>query len=102
MDKDGLLIDVDVQSVDSSPACTREDKQKDVDHFFHSAVVKIVKGKAKKYAHESFHRHLLSCLYTDTLYRGSISIIDQITTLHRHLEFKHKVSFIYEHICNLL
>lgn len=49
MDEDGLLIDVDVQSVDSSPACTREDKQTDVDHFFHSAIVKIVKGKAKKY-----------------------------------------------------
>jgi len=49
VDEDGLLIDVDVQSVDSSPACTREDKQTDVDHFFHSAIVKIVKGKAKKY-----------------------------------------------------
>lgn len=49
VDEDGLLIDVDVQSVDSSPACTREDKRKDVDHFFHGAIVKIVKGKAKKY-----------------------------------------------------
>jgi hypothetical protein len=45
---DGLLVDVDVQSVDDSPS-TREDKRQDIDHFFHAAVVKEVGGKSRKY-----------------------------------------------------
>ena len=48
VDKDGLLVDVDVQPVDDIPA-TREDRRQDVDHFFRAAVIKDVKGKSKKY-----------------------------------------------------
>lgn len=50
VDEDGLLIDIDVQSInaDDTPI-SREDKRQDVDQFFNPAVVKIVSGKAKKY-----------------------------------------------------
>ena len=47
-DTDGLLVDVDVQSINEGPS-TREDKRQDVDHFFYAAVVKDVNGKPKKY-----------------------------------------------------
>jgi hypothetical protein len=47
-DVEGLLVDVDVQSINESPS-TREDKRQDVDHFFHTAVIKVVNGKSKKY-----------------------------------------------------
>lgn len=49
VDEDGLLMDVDVQPVHEDDAPTREDKRRDVDFFFNSAVVKIVNGHAKKY-----------------------------------------------------
>ena len=50
IDEDGLLIDVDVQSIDADDTpISREDKRQDVDQFFNPAVVKIVSGKAKKY-----------------------------------------------------
>ena len=48
VDADGLLMDVDVQSIDDSPLA-REDRRKDVDHFFPTAIVKVVNGKSKKY-----------------------------------------------------
>ena len=48
VDADGLLLDVDVQSVDDSPP-TREDKRQDVDQFFYTAITKDVKGKSKRY-----------------------------------------------------
>jgi hypothetical protein len=48
VDADGLLMDVDVQSINNNPP-TREDKQQDVDQFFCTAVVKDVNGKLKKY-----------------------------------------------------
>ena len=41
-------MDVDVQLVDDSPP-TREDKRQDVDNFFHTAIVRDVNGKSKKY-----------------------------------------------------
>jgi hypothetical protein len=41
-------MDVDVQLIENNPS-TREDKQQDVDHFFHTAVVKDVNGRSKKY-----------------------------------------------------
>ena len=47
-DADGLLMDVDVQSVDNNPS-TWEDKRQDVDYFFHATVVKVVNEKSKKY-----------------------------------------------------
>ena len=48
IDADGLLMDVDVQSVDDNSS-TREDKRQDVDHFFRAAVIKEVNGKSKRY-----------------------------------------------------
>jgi hypothetical protein len=48
VDADGLLMDVDVQSINDNPP-TREDKRQDVDQFFRTAVVKDVNGKSKKY-----------------------------------------------------
>ena len=47
-DVDGLLVDVDVQSINDNPS-TCEDKRQDVDHFFDTTVVKDVNGKSKKY-----------------------------------------------------
>jgi len=47
-DEDGLLMDVDIQSIEDNPV-THEDKRQDVDHFFHNAVVKDVNRKSKKY-----------------------------------------------------
>ena len=38
-DANGLLVDVDVQSVNDTPS-SREDKRQDVDHFFCTAVIK--------------------------------------------------------------
>ena len=49
LDADGLLADLDVQSVNDNPP-TREDKRQDVDQFFYTAVIKDVKGKSKKYS----------------------------------------------------
>ena len=50
VDADRFLVDVNVQEVDGTPTLsTREDKRQDVDHFFHTAVVKEVNGKLKKY-----------------------------------------------------
>jgi hypothetical protein len=44
VDEDGLLIDVDVQSVDSKKQTTREDKCQDIDHFFLDAVFEDMDG----------------------------------------------------------
>jgi hypothetical protein len=48
IDANGLLMDVDVQSMDNIPP-TREDKWQDIDHFFCTPIVKDVNGKSKKY-----------------------------------------------------
>ena len=48
IDADGLLMDVDVQSINDSPP-TREDKWQDIDNFFGTAIVKDVNGKSKEY-----------------------------------------------------
>jgi hypothetical protein len=48
IDADGLLLDVDVQSVTDNPS-TREDKRQDTDHFFRAAFIKVVNGKEKRY-----------------------------------------------------
>ena len=49
VDEDGLLIDVDVQSVNSKKQTTREDKRQDVDHFFLDAAFEDMDGKSRKY-----------------------------------------------------
>jgi hypothetical protein len=48
-DADGLLVDVDVQSINDGVPSMREDKRQDVDRFFHVAIVQMIKGKSKKY-----------------------------------------------------
>jgi len=45
---DGLLMDIDVQLVNNSSSA-HEDKHQDINHFFHTAIVKEVNGKSKKY-----------------------------------------------------
>jgi hypothetical protein len=45
-DEDGLLRDVEVQSLDKAPS--HEEKRRDVDQFFHSAILMEHKGKMKK------------------------------------------------------
>ena len=45
---DGLLVDIDVQEVNDTPSMC-EDKRQDVDHFFHTAIVKEVSSKSKNY-----------------------------------------------------
>jgi hypothetical protein len=45
-DDEGFLVDIDVQqAVVDAP--TREEKRRDIDHFFHLPVSKIINGKAK-------------------------------------------------------
>ncbi|KAG6804686.1 hypothetical protein H0H92_003285, partial [Tricholoma furcatifolium] len=44
---DGLLADLEVQEIAETE--TREDKRRDVDHFFHLPMIKEVNGKQKKY-----------------------------------------------------
>lgn len=46
IDVDGLLEDVDVQSVDDNPSSC-DDKRQDCDQFFCPPVIKMVKGKRK-------------------------------------------------------
>jgi hypothetical protein len=48
VDDEGLLMDVDVQPIEEDVP-SREDKRRDIDHFFQSPVEKSVNGKVKKY-----------------------------------------------------
>ena len=48
VDTDDLLVDVNVQSINNNPP-TCGDKWQDINHFFHTAVIKEVNGKLKKY-----------------------------------------------------
>jgi hypothetical protein len=49
VDSDGLLIDVDVQPIDDIGQ-SREDKRRDINEFFHPAVVKVINGASKKFS----------------------------------------------------
>ena len=48
VDNEGFLMDVNIQTIDEDVP-SREDKRRDVDHFFKSPVEKSVNGKVKKY-----------------------------------------------------
>lgn len=52
-DADGFLVDADIQEIKSidheRPPATREEKCRDVNQFFHPAVVRDVNGKMKSY-----------------------------------------------------
>ncbi|KAG6871438.1 hypothetical protein C0993_003283, partial [Termitomyces sp. T159_Od127] len=45
---DGLLADINVQSIEEQKEA-HEDKQRDVDHFFHKPMTRQVNGKEKRY-----------------------------------------------------
>lgn len=47
-DKDGFLMDINVQLVDLDPP-SREDKHHDIDAFFRAPALRNVNGKQKKY-----------------------------------------------------
>ena len=49
VDDEGLLVDVDVQPIDDAPSESREEKRRDIDHFFQPPIVKTFNGKMKKY-----------------------------------------------------
>ena len=98
VDADGLLMDVDVQAIDDNlPTC--EDKWQDVDHFFRIAVAKDVNGKSKKYRACKLCPWVFSCIIFSCAHhhwqgtsRNNKSLVDEITTLRRHLEASHSVS----------
>lgn len=51
VDSDGLLVDVDVQPIDDSEKSgDLEDKRRDINEFFHPAVVRVNNGIGKKYS----------------------------------------------------
>jgi hypothetical protein len=49
VDSDRLLADVNVQPIDDVGQ-SRKDKRRDINEFFHPAVVKVIQGVAKKYS----------------------------------------------------
>ena len=94
-DNEGFLVDIDVQSVDVDTP-TREDKRRDIDQFFLPPVSKIVNGKTKKYCCCKVCPYvpllLVACSLLQPFCRGKKMIINEITTLRRHLEALHPVS----------
>lgn len=96
VDNEGLLVDVNVQPIDED-APSREEKRRDIDHFFQPPVVKTFNGKMKKYCSCKL------CPYVLQLFRFSNetnscrdkkSLVNEVTTLRRHLEAHHSVSLL--------
>jgi hypothetical protein len=114
VDDDGLLVDVDVQSIDDNeaPRTTREDKRQDVDHFFLAAEFKDMKGKSKKYRLCKVCPYVIAiimpcffslltpllCMARD---RNNKSLVNEVTTLRRHLEANHAVRDMICNVCAL-
>ena len=97
VDDEGLLMDVDVQPINKD-APSREDKRCDVDHFFQSATEKIINGKAKKYCRCKLCPYVshtsVMCLLMRSICRDKKSLVNEVTTLRRHLEAHHSVSLL--------
>ncbi|OBZ65234.1 putative AC transposase [Grifola frondosa] len=75
-DEDGMLKDVDVQAI-AAPQPTRDELRCDVDNFFHAPYLKTgFNGKEKG------HRDCKLC-------RPKATLVNEITTLRRHLEARH-------------
>lgn len=98
-DGDGILADIDVQEIDDEEAgTTREEKRRDVDHFFHPANRRIINGKSKlyrtcklcPYVSGSFLCSVLLC-DNNQLSSNQKMIVPELTTMRRHLQFKHDV-----------
>jgi hypothetical protein len=98
-DGNGILADIDVQEIDDGEAgTTREEKRRDVDRFFHPVNTRIINGKNKRYrtcklcpyVSGSF---LCSALLCDNnqLSSDQKMIVPEVTTMRRHLQFKHEV-----------
>ena len=94
VDTDGLLVDVEVQSIKENWP-TYEDKIRDVDHFFSTAITKEVNGKLKKYRPCNlcpwvFRWSIQLCTLNETR-RNDKNLIDEVTTMWWHLEASHSV-----------
>jgi hypothetical protein len=93
---DGFLTDVVVQPVNEDmPAY--EDKRRDIVQFFHPAVLKDVNGKMKKYSSCKLCPYVWLVyspyvLLQNLFYSNKKSLVDEVTTLQRHLEASHSVS----------
>jgi hypothetical protein len=96
IDSDGFLTDVVVQPVnEDTPAY--EDKRCDIIQFFHPAVLKDVNGKMKKYSSCKLCPYVWLVyspyvLLRNLFYSDKKSLVDEVTTLQRHLEASHLVS----------
>jgi hypothetical protein len=97
IDNEGLLVDVDVQPIHEDVQ-TREDKRRDIDHFFNPPVSKTVNGNMKKYCSCKLcpYASHLTFLFTDANCSCSDkkSLVNEATTLRRHLEAHHLVSLL--------
>ena len=96
-DNNGFLVDVDVQPIDiNSLALSCEDKRQDIDHFFSSPFEVTVDGKTKKYCRCEHcpYVELALCFFllTKIFYSGQKNIVNEVSTLHCHLEARHLVS----------
>lgn len=103
VDEEGLLADVNVQPVYNTTS-TYGDKRRNIDEFFNPAYSKTINGIVKKYClckvcpyvlltsglGFMFANENLTLLRT----RDDKSIVNEVTTLHRHLEAYHVVGLI--------
>ena len=96
VDDEGLLADVDVQSIQDVASTSREDKRRDIVHFFSAPFSKVVDGNMKTYCTCKFCPYVCasSCplTYANHSCRSKTTIVNQETTLRRHLESRHRVS----------
>lgn len=98
VDSEGLLVDVCVQPIQED-APTREDKRRDIDHFFYPAVSKSIDGNTKKYCACKlcpyvFHTSLTMYANSNRSHRDKKNLVSEITTLRRHMEAHHSVSLL--------
>ncbi|KAG6883266.1 hypothetical protein C0992_009256, partial [Termitomyces sp. T32_za158] len=75
VDDDGLLVDVNIQSIEEDKE-KREDKRRDIDHFFREPSIRQLNGKEKSY-----------CICK--ICPNMKSIVNEATTLRCHLEAYH-------------
>ncbi|KAH9962364.1 hypothetical protein BC827DRAFT_215216 [Russula dissimulans] len=78
IDKDGFLIDVDIQSVSQAPKLSLKDRYRDVNHFFTPSFVQKGKG----------YRNCRIC--SKYSQKDPTSLVADVTTCRRHMESYHK------------
>jgi hypothetical protein len=94
VDKDGLLVDIEVHPIEEDPPA--QDKRRDIDQFFHPAVLKSIGDKIKKYSMCKlcpyvYYSPIFHLLIKTVFGRDKKSLVNEITTLRRHLEAHHSV-----------